>query len=206
MLFEKRGTGEVDGTHWEIRLILLLSIFKLNLCSSLKTKKTRAQQHKISGHFSICAIRQYLNRKQTLGLLCWAGILAGQNPALFWIGCANLCMPKGTPMQQLQFGGLCHACKHPKICFFTVFHSMSKNLWNRLKLKKKKLPYSSPQNLKGKHRLSKVNIYCISGCYLSSPGTAGPRLDPSHCLEPILSSAVLQSTLELLSLSLTHSF
>lgn len=47
----------------------------------------------------------------------------------------------------------------------------------------------------GKHWLSKVNIYCIWGCYFKMPGTAGPWLDPSHCLKTV--SVLFSSTLEL---------
>lgn len=43
----------------------------------------------------------------------------------------------------------------------------------------------SPRSPRGKHWLSKVNIYCAWGRYFNRPGTAGPWLDLCHFLEPV---------------------
>lgn len=67
---------------------------------------------------------------------------------------------------------------------FTMSHSFLKKESNCLKSEMNCLLVST-WSLKGKHWLSKVNIYGVWGLYFNRPGTAGPQLDSSHCLEPV---------------------
>lgn len=131
-----------------------------------------------------------LKSRQTWGQ-CWAGVGAGWPLAVFWIEQLrhfqdiNILSPQIARPQWPLCGALkalmgrLHSQKDPKI--LSVAHLKQAKLAQI----KNELHVGSPRIHRGKHWLSKVNIYCAWGRYFNRPGTAGPWLDLCHSLEPV---------------------